>query len=231
MMMQLRPPRHVWRGVLVVAQVCALSLAAALPAAAAPLGTSDISIAWDGPTTNLDWSGGTYATASGTFFGSPIAVPGDAAHRTAIIRNTGPSSAHATVEIRSATTTNAPDTVDTDLEKIIRLAWDVNGHKGDIDFATARVTDQLFIVEFPLAQGAEFPVTIGYYFPIGATGGRNSGEPSSELNFEVNVTLTGDAAGEVVTGGTALGGPWLWACVVLMLAMGAWAGSRRQARR
>ena len=156
-----------------------------------PPGVKHIALRWDGPTTALDWQGGTYAYAKSNFVGSPVSVPGDMAKRTAIVRNDGPSDATAKVVI-TATTTNAAETVNTELEKLIHMFWNVNGHTGDKPWAQVRKNG--FQVSFPVAKGQEFPITVGYRFPWEATGGQNKGATSSVLSFDVGVMLEGDVS-------------------------------------
>ena len=187
-----------------------MGLAPVAPAWATP-GT-DVRIVWNGPTTNLDWAGATYVTASDTFVGSPVIVPGDAARRTAMVRNVGPGDAEAIVQLRN-TTINPPDAVDTHLDDLVHLTWVINGESGDAVWSAARARDPIAEVRFRLPQGAEFPVTVGYYFPVSATDGKNLGEPSSDLSFDVSVTLTGEPGSTIAGGGTLVSDvarPWLW---------------------
>jgi len=232
-----------------VVQAAVVPLALAVPAQAAsdaPASTAQIGLAWDGPTTNLDWTGAAYVTTKGSFVGTPIAVPGDAAQRTAVVRNTGPGDAQATVEIRNVTTTNAAGTVNTDLENLVHLTWLINGRPGEAEWVAARAGDPVVTETFPIAQGASFPVTVGYYFPVDQTGGKNAGHASSVLRFDVRVTLTGDvpnvAGGtngsddkdppDVGTGGSVVTGPamlGIWAVLagLLVVCVTAYKGTRQ----
>ncbi len=204
--------------VFLLAMVGGLLLAPAMAQAEPVAGTpSDlIPVQWDGPTTNLAWDSSTYATSEGTFVGSPVSVPGDRAERRALITNAGPSNATATVEIRNITTTNATNTVNTGLEEIIHLFWDINGHQGDEVWQDARLAANAdnvsYTVSFPVARGEQFPITVGFYFPIDATGGMNQGATSSTLSFDIRITLQGqtpttttpNTPTHIPTGGTSV---------------------------
>ena len=209
------PNRHAARsrGIhsrLVAAAACALALlGAGVPSAwAAPTNPPSVGLAWDGPTTNLDWRGHGYATADGTFIGSVVAVPGDHAERTAIIRNDGPGSARARVEI-TMVTSDAADTVNDELAAIVKLRWDVDGHTGSSTWKDAPVGAPVYSTTFSVAKDAEFPVTAGYLFPFEATGGKNAGHTSSELRFDVRVVLEGEISPpkQVHTGGQVVAPP------------------------
>ena len=175
--------------------VLAVALMLALAGTGAPTAWAEdpasVGLRWDGPTTNLDWRGNGYATVDGTFIGAVVAVPGDQAERTAIVRNDGPGAARAHVDI-TAVTTNAADTVNTELASLVTLRWKVNGQLGSSTWKDAPVGDPVYSTTFPIERGAEFPITIGYLFPFEATGGKAADGTSSELSFTVRVTLEGE---------------------------------------
>ena len=169
-------------------------------------GAETIPVEWDGPTINLAWDQGSYATASGSIVGNVVVVPGDRAERTAIVQNGGPSPACVTVQISNVTATNAPDTINTDLETLIHLFWDINGNTNDLTWREVReMADPngvSYTVSFHLSQGEKFRITAGYYFPSTATTGKNQGVPSSVLSFDVRIFMQGDDHVKVPTGGT-----------------------------
>ncbi|MCL1923535.1 MAG: hypothetical protein FWG15_06760 [Propionibacteriaceae bacterium] len=158
-----------------------------------------VQIEWNGPITSLSWDSSSYGIAGDTFVGHLVAVPGDRVERTAVIRNDGPSDAIVTVQILNVTTTNSSSTVNTELEEIIELHWNVNGSTGVEPWKDLReARDPAGVsrtVTFPLAHGAQFPMTLGFLFPSDSTGGRNLGEESSRLSFEVRIIMTGEAGG------------------------------------
>jgi len=186
------------------AAVLALSVFWGMPASAH---ADEIPIQWDGPTINLAWDAGSYATSSGSIVGDVVVVPGDRAQRTAIVQNGGPSPACVTVQISNVTTTNAPDTVNGDLESLIHLFWNINGNRQDVTWREAREAADpngvSYSVSFHLSQGEKFALTAGYYFPASATTGKNEGSPSSVLSFDIRILMQGDDHVKVPTGGTA----------------------------
>ena len=186
------------------------------PAHAEPVRGSDspmIPIWWDDGTVNLAWDCSRYTTAEGTFVASPVVVPGDRIERTAIVKNAGPSAARVTVQIVDVATLNSSDTVNTDLEDLVHLVWSINGQTGHEVWRDARLAagpdGVSHAVSFPVEQGGEFVVTVGIHFPVGATGGRNAGLPSSVLSFNVRIVMTGDESTKannivkIETGGSA----------------------------
>ncbi len=172
--------------------------------------SSTIPLKWDGPTTNVAWDGTEYGTSEGTFIGSPVTVPGDRVSRQAFIVNDGPADATATVEIRDVTTAKADGTLNADLENVIHLFWDINGRQGDEVWRELRVGRDAdgasYAVSFPIARGAQFPMTVGYYFPADVTTGRDMGKTSVALSFKVKVFLQEKKVG---TGGHTVSPNWL----------------------
>ena len=206
-------------GACLAAVVLALSVFCGLPASAH---ADEIPIQWDGPTLNLAWDAGSYATSSGSIVGNVVAVPGDRAERTAVIQNGGPSPARVTVQISNVTTTNAPDTANGDLESLIHLFWNINGNRQDVTWRDAREAADpngvSYWVSFYLGQGEKFPLTAGYYFPASATAGKNEGAPSSILSFEVHILMQGDDYVKAPTGGTAVSSSHFAAAASLVMA-------------
>jgi hypothetical protein len=140
--------------------------------------------------------------------GESVVVPGDKAERTAFVRNDGPGPALVTVQIIEVDTSDA---FNRELEDNVHLYWDIAGRSGDVMWSEARnAADEgvSYEVTFPIARGATFHITAGYYVPIDATGGRNLGQDSTRLVFAVKVTLQEDTSPNppvvVDTGGWAL---------------------------
>ncbi len=186
-----------------------LGLSGTMTAQAAPTPVDDkvtLPIEWEGPATNLSWDGNQYGTAVGTILGQPVAVPGDRVEHGAIVRNAGPSDALATVQIREVSTTNAVDTLNPELEELIHVFWDIDGHTGDESWRDLRTSQDSngvsLTLHFPVKEGGQFHLTMGYYFPVEATGGRSLGQTSSALNFEVGVQLQGEPKAHGLDAGT-----------------------------
>jgi hypothetical protein len=148
---------------------------------------------WDGPTLNLNWEGQVYTTVSGTFVGTPVAVPGDQTRRTLNVRNDGPCPANLTVEVVEAVTTVPEGSVNREAEDLVHLRWDVNGTVGGDVFSAIVGSQPRTLATVPVARAGIVPVAIGYEFPIEATTGKNLGRPSTVLSFEVRLVLRGEA--------------------------------------
>ena len=152
-----------------------------------------ISLAWGDEATSLVWRPGNSATAIGSFVGAPVVVPGDSGERTAYIRNDGPTTAKAVVEIVNVTKSANGTSVNHELDSLIHLTWHVDGESHDMTWRSAiEAGNPTWAVAFTVAQGEVFDVTAGYFFPVDATGGRNCGHPSHALSFDVRVTLSED---------------------------------------
>lgn len=159
-------------------------------AQAAPV---ELSLAWDNRPNALSWHPGTAVTAMGSFVGAPIAVPGDAAHRSLLVRNDGPTAALATVQLRDLQVINPPGCLNHNLADLIHVVLDVGGQKIDTTAAHVLLDGGLSApVQLAVNQGGLFTVTAGYYFPAGATSGRNAGQASQVIEFNLVVTLTQD---------------------------------------
>jgi len=167
-------------------------------AQAAPVATAgtDIAIEWDGPVSQVAWNGQTAGTAAASFVGVTVAVPGDRVERTAIVRNDGPSDAEVTVELVNLTTLNP--SLDQGFEQAIRLYWNVNGQINEQTWWSASLAQAATGVadsaSFSLAQGASFPLTVGYRFPEETTVGHGASHTSTNLSFDLRVTMTGEDA-------------------------------------
>jgi hypothetical protein len=140
----------------------------------------------------LNWRGATYTTASGTFFGDPVAIPGDLSQRTLNVRNDGPCGGILTVEIDNAVTIVPEGAVNREAEDLVVMRWDVAGTRGGEVFSGIVARQPVTLATIPLAQGETAPVTLGYEFPFEATTGKSLGMPSIELTFGVTLVLRGD---------------------------------------
>jgi hypothetical protein len=189
-----------------VATILMAGTVVGLPAAAdADPGSDLIPIQWDGPTTTLTWNGSEATLAGGTIVATSVSVPGDRVQRTATVANGGPSPAWVTVEIANVTTSNHDDTVNTDLEDLIHLFWNINGATGDVVWHDARLAGAddtvSYVTSFRVERGAAFLITAGYYFPAGSTDGRNLGVSSSLLQFDIQILMSGASPVMAPTGG------------------------------
>jgi hypothetical protein len=182
-----------------VAHVLVVAVPAALAVVDDPQAdTPDaLSAHWDGPTVSLDWRGQTYATASGSFVGTPVSVPGDESARTLKVRNDGPCAATLTVEVTDAVTAVPQGSVNREAEDLISLRWDVNGTIGGKVFSDIVQEQPKTLARVPVARGESVPVTVGYVFPYEATTGQKRGRPSTTLSFGVRLVLQGDQCSQL----------------------------------
>jgi len=200
------------RSSVAVAAVLVLFSASGAVAAAAPadpsndfipIGTrnADMELAWDGPITALDWRNEGYAVAGNSFVGRPVSVPGDRVHRTAVVRNDGPSAAQATVQIVDVAATDPSDSVNDDLMDCIHLFAAFDGEKYDATWRAAMSSADHGISwesTIPVPQGASFRLSVGVYFPLDETRGNDLGKPSQQLTFSIQVIMVGDTStGEI----------------------------------
>lgn len=172
--------------------IAALSLTAgALPASASPA-TESAEIV-------LSWDGNSYTSVVGeSFVGVPVAVPGDSAKRTLMVRNDGPSAGTLRASIINVKILDAkaPDLKDTNgmssdqgnFYDDLRLGW--NGGSASFTDLASRAETPFY--EVSLAQGAVVPVTIDYQFPIEATSGNKANVSYREASFDVRLTISGE---------------------------------------
>ena len=136
----------------------------------------------------LSWDGEHYwSSTSDAFFGTPTVAPGDAAQRTLLVRNNGPSDA-----ILRATITNVELTGDhtEGFTQDLMVAWDT----GQASMAQLADNGDTLMLELHLPQGAETEITLGYHLPVTTVDGNRAGAPAPMASFEVQLDLVGMAA-------------------------------------
>jgi hypothetical protein len=181
----------------VMAGVCAaalcLPLASALTSAQADPGTetrNQAHLEWDGPTLSWDWNGRQQETEELSFVGSRTVVPGDRSQRTLNVRNDGPTDAVATVRIVLPATGSADGSqTGGAFEDAVQLFWDFGGISDCRSWTDLRPQAGALVGEVPVARHDVVALTVGFLYPIDATGGRASEDPSEALTFDVLVTL------------------------------------------
>ncbi|UFU03297.1 hypothetical protein LQF12_01400 [Ruania suaedae] len=192
------PRRYLAAGALTLAGVAAM----ALPASA---DTYDDAI-------QLSWDGTSYAdSTTESFVGTPVTVPGDTAERTLLVRNDGPTDATLRASIIDIEL-NEPDAADVhhnpdhvapageyagagdqgNYYDDVHLVWD----GGEASFTDLDAEGTTVILEIPLAQGEEVPVTIGYDYPVGATSGNHANVAERLASFDVLLELGGELPAE-----------------------------------
>ena len=160
----------------------AVGVPLALPAAA-----DELHDRWAGPTVSLAWDGTTRRTATTSFVGVPVAVPGDRAQRALVVRNDGPSTGTLTAWLVDVDL-DAPAGSTTTFFDDVRLHWDGGGAslRALADAGRTRIATR------ELAPGESTRLTVGYAFDIAATSGNAADEGHLEASFDVLLRLSGE---------------------------------------
>lgn len=200
-------------------------------------GAGAVRAEWDGPTTHLDWTGRTYATAEATFLGDRVAAPGDRSQRTLRLTNAGPSDGVLTVTLvltdpppRPSPEAAAgpgqpagagePAGLDGDgLDAAVDLFWDVAGVAGHQRFAALRGSGrEVEVAHVRVPRGETSAVTVGFTMPAEVTGARAGGTEGTALRFGVVARLQGET-GPAGIPALALTGARLAGAVALVLGL------------
>lgn len=171
---------------------------AATPAAAADPDDA-LQATWDGPTVNLAWDGSAYTTATTTFSGTPVAVPGDAQGRTVTVVNDGPSDATLRGWVQGARLLDpgAPDVHHRtgepmgDFYSDLTLSWRSASATGSSSFRDLAAAGATQVVQIPLARGASTQLTVVTALPLAATSGNRANVAPREATYEVLLRLDG----------------------------------------
>lgn len=185
----------------------ALVGALAAPASAAPLDptpedyTQSIQLSWDGT--------GYADSTTENFLGTPVAIPGDTATRTLLVRNDGPTDGTLRATITDVDLLD-PDALDVqhhpghrapddsglytgagdqgDFYDDLQLDW---AH-GQASFTQLAADEQTVITQVPLAAGEQVPVTLTYELPPEATSGNQANVAERLASLTVVLELGGE---------------------------------------
>lgn len=199
-----------------LASAAALVLAGAAPASAGAYDDA-LSTSWDGPTVHLAWDGGTYDTATASFLGDQVVVPGDVAGRTVTVRNDGPTTATLRGWITDVVLGDAgapdagPPAGAGDFYTDLTVAWRSASARGSASLRDLRRAGRTPVVEVPLARGEATRITLLSTFPLEATSGNGARGGPYGARFSVLLEL-GGVPGTGTDGGAsgaapATGGP------------------------
>jgi len=178
---------------------------------------------------HLHWSGSyEYSQATSSFHGEPVAVPGDVIHREEGITNCGPCSGTLTVSLVGAKADVAGGTVnhaDDPFDQMSLIRWTLAGQSGTIRFTDLAWRSQYDLVTIPLGKNQTEQLSLIYEFPKSITTGKNQGQASKILTYDVQVTLQGgdcpeargDARGALPFTGSNLLLPGLVALAALLI--------------
>ncbi|PYF99685.1 hypothetical protein SAMN05216184_106202, partial [Georgenia satyanarayanai] len=168
----------------VLSTVAVAALAVGLSAGAAHAGTPfDEAI-------HMSWDGTTYTgVTTESFLGTPVAVPGDSASRTVLVRNDGPATGTLRASIVNVDLLDpaAPDVHHAGGEDLgsfyddLVLRWP----GGSASFTELDANGVTPVLEVELAKGREVPLTVGYELPAEAVSGNRANVEPREASFDV----------------------------------------------
>lgn len=160
----------------------------------------------------LAWADGAPVSASESFFGMPVAVPGDRAERTIKVKNVGPEAAILRADIRDVSlllpgapdvhhnaTHAAPDQSGSyegagdqgNFYDDVSVVWN-GGQASFTELAAAGTTD---IAEVAIERGETVTLTLAYDFPADSVSGNGANVAPREASFDVFFTMSGDTNG------------------------------------
>jgi hypothetical protein len=207
------------RGAAAGALAVGLVALGATSAQAVPQDLSDaLQTTWAGPTVNLGWDGRTYTSATQSFVGTPVSVPGDIAGRTLTVVNDGPcggtlrgwivnvnlldpgapdvhhNSAHVDPD-GSGAATGDPYKGAGDQGNFyddLTLRWRTASETDSADFTSLAATNRSQILEMPIARGGSTTITLVYEFPFNATSGNGANVAERRASFDAYLEIKGD---------------------------------------
>jgi hypothetical protein len=179
---------------------------------------------WSGPTVHLAWDGRTYTSATQSFVGTPVSVPGDVAGRTLTVVNDGPcgGTLYGWIVNVNLLDPGAPDVhhnaahLDPDRSGAARgdpykgagdqgrfyddlsLRWRTATETDGASFTTLAANDRSQILETPIAKGGSTNITLVYEFPYNATSGNSSNVAERRASFDAYLEIKGDECEPVV---------------------------------
>lgn len=191
---------------------------------------------WDGPAVHLDWSGGTYTAVADSFVGQRTVVPGDLVRRTLQVTNDGPGDGILSVWVDPDTVVPAA-AANPALSGAVQLEWAVADTRGAATFASLLTQDRTRVVQLHVPRGGTVPVTFGFSMPATTTDHARDAAPSTQLSFDVSLSMSGDRADPFSSQTLAATGAevaHLALLAALALVTGAllwWVGRRRRCTR
>lgn len=191
--------------------LAAAALACGMVLAATPAHADSGESASDSRALVLEWHDDGPANATETFFGAPVAVPGDHAERSITVTNAGPGDAVLRAEITGVKLLS-PGAADVHNNPAhVTPAGDHYGGAGDQgDFyddvligwgaESASLTalhDQgsTQVLEVAVKRGEQQTLTLSYDFDVAATSGNTANVADRSASFDVVLTLEGDTEG------------------------------------
>lgn len=188
--------------------------AASLLAVLGTAGAAHAAVPFD-ESIHLSWDGHSYTgVTTESFLGAPVAVPGDSASRTLLVRNDGPMAGTLRASIVNVELLD-PDAPDVHHEPAHRdpdgsgaptgdpylgagdqgsfyddllLHWST----GSASLAELDTSGTTQVLEIELAKGEEIPLTLAYELPLEATSGNGANVAPRQASFDVLLEIGGD---------------------------------------
>lgn len=169
----------------------ALALAAGSLGAGTPALADGLEHAWASDSVHLAWDGSSYAVATTSFLGAPVAVPGDRATRTLEVTNGGPSAG--LLEAWIVDVELAGDQGSQFFDEL-RVDWlsTLVGHASVRQLAAEGRTR---VVRTELDPGESTLLTLGYELPLTAVSGNRAEDGALGASFDVELRISGLEAG------------------------------------
>lgn len=165
--------------------------ALALGPAHAAVAADELKTAWDGDTVHLAWDGETYSTATESFIGLPVAVPGDRAFRRLVVTNDGSSAAVLRAWVVDVGI-EGPDGAASRFFDDVAIDWSSASSSSSASLRTLAATDRTLVARVELEVGESTELTVGYEFPASSTAGNGALDGDLSASFDVLLRLEGD---------------------------------------
>lgn len=180
------------------------TVAAAVLAVGLGAGSAHAGVPYD-ESIHMSWDGSTYTgVTTESFLGTPVAVPGDSASRTVLVRNDGPATGTLRASIVNVDLLDpaAPDVHHASGEDEgsfyddLVLRWP----GGSASFTELDANGVTPVLEVELAKGREVPLTVGYELPEPATTGNRANVAPRRASFDVLLEIGAELPDEAPAG-------------------------------
>ncbi len=171
----------------------AIATATVLGPAHTAVAADELGTEWGGDTVNLTWDGETYTTATESFVGVPVAVPGDRAYRTLVVTNDGSTAGVlrawvVDVELEGPTGTGSRFFDD------LTVDWRGESASSSASLRSLAAADRTRVARVDLAAGESTELTVGYRLPTSSTAGNKLHDGELTAQFDVLLRIEGSTA-------------------------------------
>lgn|GEM_PF-3492896 len=171
----------------------ALAIAAAtvIGTAHAAVAADELGTGWGGDTVNLAWDGETYTTATESFVGVPVAVPGDRAYRTLVVTNDGPSAGVLRAWVVDVEL-DGPSGTGSRFFDDLTVDWSGEGAASSASLRSLATAGSTPLARVELGAGESTELIVGYRFPVTSTAGNAKDDGELTARFDVLLRIEGD---------------------------------------